>query len=293
MKRKRSSINILLLMVAMVLSVACSEKHRGGMLSPAKLEAVLYDYHLAQVIVSDLPSSQRYKKDLYFNYVYDKHGVTAAEVDSSLVYYARYPEGLSEIYANLSKRIENELLRMENEDKPIKAREAISVVGDSVDLWYDTRLLQLSSSPLANSRYTFIIPIDTNFKAGDHLTWSGKAIFLQDRVDSLHRYLHLNLKVKYMNDSIASADTILHTSGNFSITVSDTSVVKTIYGTAYLKSSDAAERLLIVTPSIVRTRSSNDSLVVDSSVVQQQVDAMNEARLLKSADKLQLQIAHE
>ena len=290
---KRSSINILLLMVAMVLSVACSDKRRGGMLPPAKLEAVLYDYHLAQVIVGDLPSSQRYKKDLYFNYVYDKHGVTAAEVDSSLVYYARYPEGLSEIYANLSKRIENNLLRMENEDKPIKVREAISVVGDSADLWYDTRLLQLSSSPLANSRYTFSIPIDTNFKAGDHLVWSGKAIFLQGRVDSLHRYLHLNLKVKYMNDSIASADTLLHTSGNFSIAVSDTSVVKTIYGTAYLKSSDAAERLLIVAPSLVRTRSSNDSLVIDSSVVQQQIDAMNKAQSLKSENKLQLQIAHE
>lgn len=277
----------------MVLSVACSDKRRSNVLPSAKLEAVLYDYHLAQVIVNDLPSSQRYKKDLYFNYVYDKHGVTAAEVDSSLVYYARYPEGLSEIYANLSKRIENDLQRMENEDKPFKVREAIPVVGDSADLWYDTRLVQLSSSPLANSRYTFTIPIDTNFKAGDKLVWSGKAMFLQSRVDSLYRYLYLNLKVKYMNDSIASADTLLYTSGSFSIVVSDSSVVKTIYGTAYLKSSDAAERLLIVAPSLVRTRSSNDSLVVDSSVVKQQLDAMNKNNSLKQDKKLQLQMVHE
>ena len=290
---KRSNINILLLIVAMVLSVACSDKRRSNVLPSAKLEAVLYDYHLAQVIVNDLPSSQRYKKDLYFNYVYDKHGVTAAEVDSSLVYYARYPEGLSEIYANLSKRIENDLQRMENEDKPFKVREAIPVVGDSADLWYDTRLVQLSSSPLANSRYTFTIPIDTNFKAGDKLVWSGKAMFLQSRVDSLYRYLYLNLKVKYMNDSIASADTLLYTSGSFSIVVSDSSVVKTIYGTAYLKSSDAAERLLIVAPSLVRTRSSNDSLVVDSSVVKQQLDAMNKNNSLKQDKKLQLQMVHE
>ena len=290
---KRSNINILLFMVAMVLSVACSNKRRGDVLPPAKLEAVLYDYHLAQTIVGDLPSNQRYKKDLYFNYVYDKHGVTAAEVDSSLVYYARYPEGLSEIYANLSKRIENDIQRMESENTPIKVREAVAVVGDSADLWYDTRLVQLTSSPLANSRYTFIIPVDTNFKMGDKLVWGGKAMFLQGRVDSLYRYLHLNLKVRYMNDSISSADTLLYTSGSFSIAVSDTFVVKSIHGTAYLKSRDAAERLLIVAPSLMRTRSSNDSLVVDSSVVKLQLDAMNKNKTLKPSDKLQLQIAHE
>ena len=253
---KRNHVNNLLLVAAIVLLVlgACSGKRKGDVLPTAKLEALLYDYHLAQVIVNDLPANQRYKKDLYFDYVYDKHGVTKAEVDSSLVYYARYPEGLSEVYANLSKRIEGDLKRMEDEDKPIKAREAVAVVGDSVDLWYDARLVQMTSSPLANNRYTFTIPTDTNFHKGDRLTWSGKALFLQGEVDSLHRYLHLNLKVKYMNDSIASADTLLYTSGQFTLTVTDSAVVKSIDGTAYLKSNDARERLLLVEPELLRCR---------------------------------------
>lgn len=253
---KRNHTNSLLLTAVLVLFAlsACFDKRKGDVLPIAKLEAVLYDYHLAQVIVNDLPSKERYKKDLYFAYVYDKHGVTKAEVDSSLVYYARYPEGLSEVYANLSKRIEADLKRMEDEDKPIKVREAVAVVGDSVDLWYDTRLVQMTSSPLANNRYTFTIPTDTNFHAGDRLTWSGKALFLQGGVDSLHRYLHLNLKVKYMNDSIASADTLLYTSGSFALTVTDSAVVKSIDGTAYLKSIDASERLLLVEPELLRCR---------------------------------------
>ena len=253
---KRNRANSLLLIAALVLLVlsACSGKRKGNVLPTAKLEAVLYDYHLEQVIVNDLPVKERYKKDLYFAYVYDKHGVTKAEVDSSLVYYARYPEGLSDIYANLSKRIEADIKRMENEDKPFKAREAVAVVGDSVDLWYDTRLVQMTSSPLANGRYTFTIPTDTNFHAGDRLTWSGKALFLQGGVDSLHRYLHLNLKVRYMNDSIASADTLLYTSGSFALMVTDSAVVKSIDGTAYLKSSDERERLLLVEPALLRCR---------------------------------------
>lgn len=253
---RRSRVNSLLLVAAIVLLVlgACSGKRKSDVLPPAKLEAVLYDYHLAQVIINDLPSNQRYKKDLYFAYVYDKHGVTQAEVDSSLVYYARYPEGLSEVYANLSKRIEADLKRMEDEDKPIKVREAVSVVGDSVDLWYDARLVQMTSSPIGNRCYTFTIPTDTNFHVDDRLTWSGKALFLQGGVDSLHRYLHLNLKVKYMNDSIASADTLLYTSGSFALTVTDSAVVKSINGTAYLKSCDARERLLLVEPELLRCR---------------------------------------
>ena len=290
---RSSRINSLLLLVAVTLSVACSDVRKPNVLPASKLEAVLYDYHLAQVIVGELPSSQRYKKDLYFNYVYDKHGVTAAEVDSSLVYYARYPEGLSEIYASLSKRIEADIRRMESEEKPIKAREAVAVVGDSADLWYDARLVQLSSSPLDHVRYRFTIPTDTNFKAGDKLVWSGKAIFLQGRVDSLYRYLHLNLKVKYMNDSISSADTLLYTSGSFALSVCDTSVVKSIQGTAYLKSREADERLLIVSPTLMRYHAGADTLVVDSTLIQQQVDVMDKNQAQKSPAKLQLQIAHE
>ena len=279
---KRNRVNSLLqvaLMALLVLS-ACSDKRGVEVIPSAKLEAVLYDYHLAQVIVNDLPSNQRYKKDLYFDYVYEKHGVTKAEVDSSLVYYARYPEGLSEIYASLSKRIEADLNRLENEDKPIKKREAVSVVGDSADLWYDARI-------------GFNIPTDTNFKAGDHIAWSGRIVFLQGGVDSLNRFVHLDLSVKFMNDSISSADTLLYTSGDFSISVTDSSLVKSIKGTAYLKSRKAEERLLLVSPLLMRYHGANDSLATDSSWIRQQMSEMNMKRELKTSEMLDLQVANE
>lgn len=255
-------------MAVVVLSLlsACAEKPKGDVIPPDKLEDVLYDYHLAQVMISDLPSSQRYKKDLYFDYVYDKHGVTKAEIDSSLVYYARYPEGLSEVYTNLSKRIEADIQRMENAGQLVKAREAVAVAGDSVDLWYDARVVQMTSSPLANSRYSFTIPTDTNFKAGDRLAWRGKVLFLDGEIDSLHRYIHLNLKVEYVNDSIVSADTLLYASGDFVITAADTAVVKNIEGGAYLKSDRVGDHMLMIAPSLIRCRQTehSDSLHVDT-----------------------------
>ena len=255
MKKCINGLRLLLIAgIALFTLYACDDKRKSNVIPLDKLEALLYDYHLAQVIVDDLPSKERYKKELYFSYVYDKHGVTKTEVDSSLVYYARYPEGLSKVYANLSKRIETEIKRVESEGEPVKTREAVAVVGDSVDLWYDVRLVQMTPSPLIGDRYTFTIPTDTNFHAGDHLTWSGKALFLQGGVDSLHRYLHLSLRVKYMNDSIASADTLLYTSGTFTLAVAGEDVVKSINGTAYLKSNDARERLLLVEPELLRCR---------------------------------------
>lgn len=253
---RRNRANNLVAVVAMALLVlsSCAEKRREGTLPDAKLEALLYDYHLAQVMVSDLPSSQRYKKELYFNYLYEKHGVTKAEVDSTLLYYARKPEGLSKIYVSLSKRIENDLKHLAEVEKPVKVREAVSVVGDSADLWYDVRFVEMNASPLKGNRYHFTIPTDTNFKSLDHIVWGGEVLFLGGEVDSLHRFLHLDLKVTYNNDSIVSADTLLYHSGQFSMEVSNSALLRSIDGTAYFKSSRPDERILLLSPSLMRYR---------------------------------------
>ena len=225
------------------------------MLAPEKLEAVLYDYHLTQVMVNDMPSGERYKKDLYFDYIYDKHKVTKADIDSSLVYYARYPRELSEIYARLSKRVDSDIARIEAAEVPIVKREAVSVVGDSVDLWYDVRIIQMTVSPFGN-RYFFTVPVDTNFKAGDRIEWGGKALFLNVITDSLHNYLYLNLTVTYDNDSLIVADTLMYASGNYNLVVADTSdvIVRSINGSAYLKGQESADRVLLAQPYLLRER---------------------------------------
>lgn len=278
MKRTRVNKSLCLVVLAFILLCSCSKRHKADVLPPSKLESVLYDYHLAQVIVGDLPSGQRYKKDLYFDYVYNKHHVTKAEVDSSLIYYARHPKGLSEVYDNLSKRIKADIQRLGNEDQPITTRSSRSVIGDSANLWYDLDYVEMNISPLQGNHYTFSIPTDTNFKKLDRIVWSGEVLFLDNTVDSLHKYLHLNLRVAYMNGSISSADTLLYHSGIFSLEVCDSAVVKSIRGTAYLKSRDASERLLILAPTLMRFRHRADSLVVtDSSIVKQQVKEMNKS----------------
>ena len=242
-------------MVVCALLVACHNRRPSNVLAPEKLEEVLYDYHLVQAIVNDMPSNERYKKDLYFDYIYDKHKVTKAEIDSSLVYYARYPQELSEIYVRLSKRVEGDIQRIEEAEIPVVKREAMPVVGDSVDLWYDARIIQLMVSPHDN-RYSFIVPVDTNFKAGDRIEWEGKTIFLNKVTDSLHNYLYINLTVAYENDSLIVADTLMYVTGDYCLTVTDTTglQVKSINGSVYLKGQQSSDRVLMIQPRLLRKR---------------------------------------
>ena len=259
--------SLLFLAMASLILSSCGKKENAGVIPPERLESILYDYHLVQVMISDMPSSDRFKKNLYFDYVYDKHGVTQEEIDSSLVYYARHPEGLSVIYSNLSAKIAQELKRIDAESVEPMRREPISVVGDSANLWYDIPFLQLSSTPLEN-RYHFSVPTDTNFMANDCIEWSGKAVFINEVTDSVSHYLHLNLKVEYMNDSLLVADTLLYGSGNYSLGVVDTMgwQVKSVDGTVYLKGGEDVARLLIINPRLMRYHAAqfNDSLRADS-----------------------------
>ena len=70
-----------------------------------------------------------------------------------------------------------------------------------------------------------------------------------------------------MNDSVATADTLLYASGMFSIGVCDSAVVKSIDGSAYLKSDNSKERLLLIAPSLLRYRNHPDSAVVVDPII--------------------------
>lgn len=252
--------------LVLLLLVSCGEKNRrADVLAPKKLEAILFDYHLAQVMINDLPSTERYKKDLYFDYVYEKHGVTSAEVDSALVYYARYPEALSEIYANLSDRVKNTQKRLAEEDIQVESHQPVAVVGDSADLWYETRVKLMYPSVLGN-RFDFTIPSDSNFKANDCFEWSGEVMFLPDEPDSANHYLHLSLMAKFANDSVLSVDTLLYASGAYNLLLTDTlgARLKTLHGNAYYKSKKPGHDALLYGMRLMRYR--NSSLPTFSSV---------------------------
>ena len=88
----------------MLLMAACDDRPED-VLSRGKMEDVLYDYHLMQGIIDELPADEREEKAQdYINAVFEKYGITEAQFESSIAYYNRHTKELHKIYNNLKDR---------------------------------------------------------------------------------------------------------------------------------------------------------------------------------------------
>lgn len=110
------------------LVVSCSKKEK---LSRDKMVNVLHDLQLAEALYQN-----RYRnfneldnKTALFEGILSKHGITQAELDSSLVWYADHPEEYIRINDSVNARIKRELKTIEsnlpNNDKKNKYNNAI------------------------------------------------------------------------------------------------------------------------------------------------------------------------
>lgn len=89
-------IVILLLIVAAVV-VSCRPR---GILSSDEMREVLVDLHKtdAMLQMSGLGPMDQEQKQIYYAQVLERHGITQAEFDSSLVWYTAHPQLFDKIY---------------------------------------------------------------------------------------------------------------------------------------------------------------------------------------------------
>ncbi len=161
-----------LLLLALSLS-ACHVKRPDTVLPDAKMEDVLYDFHLAKAVGEELSLNDNSQKMLYMGYVYKKHGITQAEFDSSMVWFSRHPDELVKIYEKVNarlkgKRVEIDRLMALRGEKPKESQ-----AGDSVDIWLDAPVYRLTGTPLDN-KITFTFPADSNFQNRDTMKWTAR-----------------------------------------------------------------------------------------------------------------------
>jgi len=141
-------------------------------LGSADMEAVLYDYQrllgLAAQQSFDNPTKQACKQ-----YIFQKHHITEAQFDSSMVWYTRNTFKLSEIYTRLRKRFEGEYENLSRivggSDQSVR----LSPEGDSVNLWCFNDYYLLSRAPL-NTNFTFSLESDSNYHPNDSFVLSAR-----------------------------------------------------------------------------------------------------------------------
>jgi hypothetical protein len=107
----RKTLIYALLLIVFALS-SCGEsqkKSRDGILSEKQMVSLLIETHLVDAILISQDASASDKQDkglFYYPSVLEKHGITKAQMDSSVAWYMRNPEAYARIYASVIKDLE-------------------------------------------------------------------------------------------------------------------------------------------------------------------------------------------
>lgn len=262
------------LLLALLCLVACQVRRPSGVLSDTQMEDILYDYHIAKAMGDEFSGTDSYKRVLYIESVFRKHGITQADFDSSMVWYSRNPEKMSKVYDKVNTRLKaardgiNQLIAL-RDHKPQETKP-----GDSIDVWSGERIYRLTAMPLGN-KLAFSIPADSNFQARDTLRWTLRLRFPRDLRDSLGtpadtlraRYdtLHapiISLQLAYETDTLISQLRQVFSPGTETLCLAADTLgsLKTVSGFVYYPTEDPTALLLVDRISLMRYHA-RDSLL--------------------------------
>ncbi len=251
-----------LILIGVFCFASCKMKRPDTVLSDAKMEAVLYDYHIAKTMGEQLPYNENYKRTLYIESVFKKHGITEAEFDTSMVWLAHNPEVLRDIYERINERlkakkevIDDLIAIQDNKPKESKA-------GDSIDVWAWQRVYQLIGMPFDN-KMAFTLPSDANFQNRDTLRWSMRFHFRGGNPlpDSLYCPV-MGMQVFYEKDSVVnSIHKVLRPGGDTISLWADTlGKIEKVYGFVYYPRQLSSQSMLLIDKVSLMRYHAKDSL---------------------------------
>ena len=161
----KHSASIFVLMLMMV--VGCKPQVPSEYIQPDDLEDILYEYHVAEAMARNGNAMDAdYNQTKYFLAVLEKHQVTEALFDSSLVYYYSHAEHLKEIYSDVYERLVNDAKKLGASVGDINRYSQYSETGDTANIWRDETAMLLIPRPTKN-RFDFVVKTDSTFKLGD------------------------------------------------------------------------------------------------------------------------------
>ena len=206
----------------MLFLVSCRVEMQKDVPSPEKMEAVLYDYHLAQTMATTLASSD-YKGKLLTKAVFEKHGMTEEEFDSALVWYNRHPKYMIEVYKNVESRLQQDidalssLKSVHEEGVDLNLAHLNSNISE---LWTSHNVKTLSSVPLNNKlSFTFSTPKDSTFVAGDSLTFSFNVMYLSPCGMDVERQTHAAISYEYNDKTTGYQSVLVDAPGHYELFV--------------------------------------------------------------------------
>lgn len=253
---------------------SCQVKRPGEVLSDEKMEVVLYDYHVAKALGEQLPYNENYKRVLYIESVFRKHGITEAQFDTSMVWFSRHPEAFRTVYEKVNARLKAAKDQVEDlialrDNKPKESQP-----GDSIDVWAWEPVYHLTGMPHDN-RVLFELPSDPNFMERDTLRWNVRFNFIGGGAEHSRDTLYapvMGLQVVYAKDTLLYALRPVLQPGWESLSVSADTMgqIEKVSGFIYYPRQASGRILLADSVSLVRYHAKGDTIQVVDSVQQKQ-----------------------
>lgn len=196
--------------MAMLLTAACQSSRPDYVIDDDDMEDLLYDVHRAHFTYKNGEDTRYDGAQQYamFLKVLEKHKVSQADWDSSMVYYCRHADELQKIYDRLGARLEREA-------EMIGA--SLSDSGDSTNIWHEDGSIVLTSyKPYTTHQWT--IPTDTLLKPGEKLTMHFTTLFLREEA---FKRAEVVLAIKLRNDSIITTNQSMSRTGIYNLSIVD------------------------------------------------------------------------
>jgi len=271
-----------LIPLMLIVLVACESKP-DGLLSKREMEDVLYDYHIAQCMASDLPFDERFRSHSFVEAVYEKHGITEAQFDSSLVYYNRHTTEIKNIYDRVKLRLEKYDNELQLQIGSNEMRANFSLGGDTADIWSGRRMFILRDNQYLNKE-SFVINADTTFYLNDQFRLIVDLDFIREDQSDNDNTLIACLAIHFKDGKTISSVKTSNFPSHFEINVSSTEKreIQNLSGFFFYQSKQTSMRSLGVVNNItlyrfhttkipqtegndsIRTTMELDSLVSDS-----------------------------
>lgn len=188
-----------------VMVVACKPTVPSQYIQPDDMEDMLYDYHMAEAIAkNEYGDGETMRRNAYFQAVLEKHHVSEAEFDSSLVYYYSHLDRLKDIYARVNVRITEEAERVGASVGDISHYSQYNASGDTANIWTGRADVLLIPRPTKN-RFEFTVKADSTFRKGDSFMFQFMTEYIyQSGTPSPSAFVCIC--AHYANDSILQVD---------------------------------------------------------------------------------------
>ena len=228
----------MLLVVGLLLFAACKPTIPSGIISAGDMEDILYDYHMAKAMAQQNKNadSPEFNETMYMQAVLKKHGVTQADLDTSLIYYYGHVDKFAEVYRNVSDRLNEEAMSIGASMGALGDISSMSLSGDTANIWNEATALLLLPRAGFN-RVNFELKGDTAYKKGDTFQFNMRANYLykSGMKDAL-----VYAALSYENDSVSTHMVHCTVSGVASLRIhgADEYRVKDIRLFIYLQPSD-------------------------------------------------------